>query len=97
MRKFTKFVAVLFIIALIFGCASSKSSTTSATGTEQKPSEAPSATIHFESYQFMAILEGGWGMEPWPTRIKSINLKHPEWAPAAGVVRKYRAPETSII
>jgi len=61
MSKFTKFVAVLFIIALVFGCASSKSSTTSATGTEQKPSGAPSATIHFESYQFMAILEGGWG------------------------------------
>jgi hypothetical protein len=61
MRKFTKFVAVLFIIALIFGCASSKSSTTSATSAEQKPTEAPSATIHFEAYQFMAILEGGWG------------------------------------
>jgi major membrane immunogen (membrane-anchored lipoprotein) len=61
MRKFTKFVAVLFIIALIFGCASSKSSKSTATGAEQKPTEAPSATIHFEAYQFMAILEGGWG------------------------------------
>ena len=61
MRKFTKFVAVLFIIALIFGCASSKSSKSTATGAEQKPSGAPSATIHFEAYEFMAILEGGWG------------------------------------
>jgi hypothetical protein len=61
MSKFTKLVAVLFIIALVFGCASSKSSTTRATSAEQKPSEAPSGTIHFEAYQFMAILEGGWG------------------------------------
>ena len=61
MSKLTKFVAVLFIIAMVFGCASSKSSKTAATGAEQKPTEAPSGTIHFESYQFMAILEGGWG------------------------------------
>ena len=61
MSKFTKLVAVLFIIALVFGCASSKSSTTTATSAEQKPEGAPSATIHFEAYQFMAILEGGWG------------------------------------
>jgi hypothetical protein len=61
MSKFTKLVAVLFIIALVFGCASSKSSTTRATSAEQKPSEAPSGTIHFEAYEFMAILEGGWG------------------------------------
>ena len=61
MSKFTKFVAVLFIIAMVFGCASSKSSTTTTTGAEQKPTGAPSGTIHFESYQFMAILEGGWG------------------------------------
>ena len=46
---------------MVFGCASSKSTTTSATGAEQKPTEAPSGTIHFEAYQFMAILEGGWG------------------------------------
>jgi len=61
MSKFTKFVAVLFIIAMVFGCASSKSSTTAATGAEQKPEGAPSGTIHLEEYQFMAILEGGWG------------------------------------
>jgi hypothetical protein len=61
MSKFTKFVAVLFIIAMVFGCASSKSSTTTATEPKQEPTEAPSGTIHFEAYQFMAVLEGGWG------------------------------------
>ena len=61
MSKFTKFVVVLFIVAMVFGCASSKSSTTTATGAEQKPSGAPSGTIHFEAYEFMAILEGNWG------------------------------------
>ena len=61
MSKFTKFVAILFIIAMVFGCASSKSSITTATGAEPKPSGAPSGTIHFESFEFMAILEGGWG------------------------------------
>jgi hypothetical protein len=61
MSNFTKFMAVLFIIATVFGCASSKATTTAATGAEQKPTEAPSATIHFEAYEFMAILEGGWG------------------------------------
>jgi len=61
MSKFTKLVAVLFIIAMVFGCASSKSSTTNATGSEQKPTEAPSATIHFEEWQVMAMLGGDWG------------------------------------
>ena len=61
MSKFTKFVAVLFIIAMVFGCASSKSSTTAATGAEQKPTEAPSGSIHFEEVQVMAILGGDWG------------------------------------
>jgi hypothetical protein len=61
MSKFTKFVAVLFIIAMVFGCASSKSSTTTATGAEQKPAEAPSASIHIEEWQVMAILGGNWG------------------------------------
>jgi hypothetical protein len=61
MSKFTKFVAVLFIIAMVFGCASSKSSTTAAAGAEQKPTGAPSGTIHWEGKEFMAILEGQWG------------------------------------
>ena len=54
MKNFTKFVAVLFIIAMVFGCASSKSSTPTATGAEQKPTEAPSGSIHFEEWQVMA-------------------------------------------
>jgi hypothetical protein len=62
MSKFTKIVAVLFIIAMVFGCASSKSSTTTATGAEQKPTGGPTGTVHFESYQFMAILDGGWAI-----------------------------------
>jgi hypothetical protein len=61
MKKFAKFVAILYVTALVFGCASSKSSKSTATGAESKPAEAPSATIHFEAYEFMAILEGGWG------------------------------------
>ena len=61
MSKFTKFVAVLFIIAMVFGCASSKSTTSSTTGAEQKPAEAPSGTIHFEEWNFMAILGGDTG------------------------------------
>ena len=63
MSKFTKFLAILFIIAMVFGCASSKSSTTApaATGAEQKPTEAPSGSIHFEEWQVMAILSGNWG------------------------------------
>ena len=61
MSKFTKFVAVLFIIALVFGCASSKSSKTAETDAQQKPTEAPSGTIHLESTQVMAILGGAWG------------------------------------
>jgi hypothetical protein len=61
MRNFTKIAVILFAIVILFGCASSKSSTTSATSAEQKPTEAPSATIHFEEWQVMAILGGNWG------------------------------------
>jgi hypothetical protein len=53
MSKFTKCVVVLFIIAI--------TSATVATGAEQKPSETPSGTVHFEEWQFMAILAGDWG------------------------------------
>ena len=61
MSKLTKFAAVLFIIAMVFGCASSKSSTTSGTDAAQKPTEAPSGTIHFDEWNFMAILGGDTG------------------------------------
>ncbi len=61
MSKFTKIAAILFIIAILFGCASSKSSTTTATGAEPKATETPSGTIHWEGKEFMAILDVGWG------------------------------------
>ena len=61
MSKFTKFVAVLFIVAMVFGCASSKSSTTTSTGAEQKSAEAPSGSLHMEEWQVMALLAGDWG------------------------------------
>ncbi len=61
MSKLKKFVAVFFIIAMVFGCTSSKSSTTTATSAEQKPTGAPSGTIHWEGKEFMAILETQWG------------------------------------
>jgi hypothetical protein len=61
MSKFTKFVAVLFIIAMVFGCASSKSSTTTSTAAESQTGEWPSGSIHFEEWQVMAMLAGNWG------------------------------------
>ena len=61
MRNVIRIAAVLFIIAMVFGCASSKSSTTTATGAAQKPTGAPSGTIHFDEWNFMAILGGDTG------------------------------------
>ena len=61
MKNFTKFVAVLFIIAMVFGCASSKSTTTTATAAESQTGEWPSGSIHFEEWQVMAMLAGNWG------------------------------------
>jgi len=61
MSKFTKFAAVLFIIAFIFGCASSKTSKESSTGSKQLPSGTPSGSIHWEGEEFSAILDGAWG------------------------------------
>ena len=61
MSKFTKILAVIFVIALVFGCASSKSSKTAATGAEPKPTETPSGSIHWEGKEFMAIIDVGWG------------------------------------
>ncbi len=61
MSKFTKLVAVLFIIAMVFGCASSKSSTTTSTAAKSQTGEWPSGSIHMEEWQVMAILGGNWG------------------------------------
>ena len=60
MSKLLKMAAVLFIIAVVFGCASSKTST-GTTGKVEMPTGAPSGTIHWEGKEFMAILEGQWG------------------------------------
>ena len=53
MSKFTKIVAVLFIIAILFGCAS--------TGTDQKAAKLPSGSIHIEEWEVLAIAEAQWG------------------------------------
>ena len=54
MRCYRKILYILMIIAFIMGCASS--------GKEPKKAEVPpSGTIHFEEWQFMAILSGGFG------------------------------------
>ena len=54
MSRYRKFFYILMIITFIMGCASS--------GKEQKKAETPaSGTIHFEEWQFMAILAGDFG------------------------------------
>lgn len=57
MSNLTKIAAILLIIAVAFGCAS-KSTTT---GAKSQTAEDASGTIHFEEWQFMAILAGDWG------------------------------------
>jgi hypothetical protein len=61
MKNFSKFVAVLFVIAMVFGCASSKSSAPAATASKSQTGEWPSGSIHFEEWQVMAMLAGNWG------------------------------------
>ena len=61
MKNFTKIVAVLFIVAMVFGCASSKSSKSTSTDVKSQTGEWPSGSIHFEEWQVMAILAGNWG------------------------------------
>jgi hypothetical protein len=57
MKKLQKKSAILIITALVFVCVSTQPSF----GAEQKPTEAPSGSIHFEETQVMAILGGDWG------------------------------------
>jgi hypothetical protein len=57
MRNVIRIVAILFAMAVVFGCASSKTST----GKTELPTGAPDGTIHWEGEEFMAILEGQWG------------------------------------
>jgi len=61
MNNFLKVAAILFTIVMLFGCASSQSSTTAATGAEPKSTETPSGSIHWEGKEFMAIIDVGWG------------------------------------
>jgi hypothetical protein len=53
MSNFTKVAAILFFIAILFGCAS--------TGTDQKPTELPSGSLHIEEWQIAAMAEMQWG------------------------------------
>jgi hypothetical protein len=57
MRNLLKLAAVLLTIAVVFGCASTKTST----GKAEMPTGAPSGSIHWEGKEFMAILDVGWG------------------------------------
>jgi len=57
MRNVIRIAAILATIAVVFVGALSKT----ATGAEQKPTEAPSATIHLEEWHVMAMLGGDWG------------------------------------
>ena len=53
MSNFTKMAAILFTIAILFGCASS--------GTDQKATELPSGSIHIEEWEIAAMAEMQWG------------------------------------
>ena len=75
MSNFTKIAAILCIIAILFGCASSKSSTTTAAGAEQKPVEAPSGSLHMEEWQVMALLAGDWGRGTLGYKGKTYKFK----------------------
>ena len=59
MIKFTKFVAVLFIMAIVFGCSSS--GTDQKATTAQQAADLPSGSIHIEEWQVLAIAETQWG------------------------------------
>ncbi len=70
MSSYRKIFYVLMIIALIMGCASS--------GKEPKKAEVPlSGTIHFEEWQFMAILSGefGHGTLAYDNKVYKFKLK----------------------
>jgi hypothetical protein len=54
--------AILFIVVLLSGCASSQK-------------EMPSGSIHFEEWQFMAILGGDWGEGSVGFNGKTYKLK----------------------
>ena len=70
MSRYRKFFYIVMIIAFIMGCASS--------GKEPKKAEVlPSGTIHFEEWQFMAILSGdfGHGTLAYNNKVYKFKLK----------------------
>lgn len=70
MISYRKILYILMIIAFIMGCASS--------GKEPKKAEVPpSGSIHFEEWQFMAILEGdfGHGTLDYDNKIYKFKIK----------------------
>ena len=70
MSRYRNFFYMLMIIALIMGCASS--------GKAPKKAEVPpSGTIHFEEWQFMAILSGdfGHGTLAYNNKVYKFKLK----------------------
>jgi hypothetical protein len=60
MSNLTKMAAILIIIAVAFGCSSTTASKSTAAAKSQTAEDA-SGSIHFEEWQFMAILAGDWG------------------------------------
>ena len=62
MRNLAKMAAILLIIAVAFGCSSTNSSKSAPTADMKSQSgELPSGSIHFEEWQFMALLAGNEG------------------------------------
>jgi hypothetical protein len=62
MRNLLKLAAVLLIVAVAFGCSSTNTSKSApTTDAKSQTGEWPSGTIHFEEWQFMAMLAGNQG------------------------------------
>ncbi len=74
MRNVIRIAAILFAIAVVFGCASTKSSTTTAAAKSQT-GEWPSGSIHFEEWQVMAMLAGNWGHGTLGYNGKTYKIK----------------------
>ena len=70
MSRYRKIFYILMIIAFIMGCASG--------GKEHQKAEVPpSGTIHFDEWQFMAILSGdfGHGTLDYNNKIYKFKIK----------------------
>jgi len=60
MRNLTKLAVILLIIAMAFGCSSTNGSKSN-TAAKSQSGEWPSGSIHFEEWQFMALLADNEG------------------------------------